>query len=191
MNLTEKLSELIKIITEQTDLFKHIDPTRILVCISSNRTGRSGGKNCTYGKLVPLKFPNGGSVQKYRGNYYTIPRVINKGVDQLYIIYFYMPRFFNMPVIEKLRIIFHELYHINEEFNGDIRRMGNQKALHGSSKDRFNSMFDRDLMIFHDYIKGTEYMDFLKMDSERLKRDFKRVYGRRLKIPKPVILRDN
>ncbi len=188
INITDELSKLIEIISQKSCIFRHIDSSRILVCISSNR---SNGRSGTYGKLVPLKFENGDSVQKYNGKYYTIPRIINNGIEQLYIIYFYMPKFFDLPDIEKLRVIFHELYHISEIFNGDIRRMGNSKIQHGYSKKKFNSFFDKELIDFHDFILTTSFIDFLRMDSSFLRREFGKIYCRRMKIPKPVILEVN
>ena len=184
INVTDILTQLIETIILQTGIFKHIDIQRILICIAFNRrNGRGGG---IYGKLVPLKFKDGSSTLQYRGKYYTMPRIINKGIQQLYIIYFYTPKFFDLSPLEKLRVIFHELYHISPEFNGDIRRMGSFKAAHGSSTKRFNSKFEEELKIFYEYVQNTEFFSYLKMDIRSLRANYKEIYSRRMKLPKPV-----
>ena len=188
INLTDQLTEIIEIIIQKTAIFKHVDAGRVLICATSNRKNSRGG---TYGKLVPLKFRDGESIQKYNGRYYTIPRILNNGIPQLYIIYFYMPKFFDLNPYEKLRVIFHELYHINEEFNGDIRRMGEVKKAHGFSSKRFNSLFEDALNRFHEYITAAPDAEFLKMDTAYLKKEYNKIYCRRLKLPKPVILEEN
>ncbi len=188
INITDLITELIEIIIQKTSIFKHIDINRILVCAASNRKNSRGG---TYGKLVPLKFKDGDSILKYRSKYYTIPKIINNGIPLLYIIYFYIPKFFDLPPLEKLRVVFHELYHISDKFNGDIRRMGEMKKAHGFSTKRFNSLFDKELQSFYDYISKTSYMDFLEMDTASIWDKYRKVYCRRIKVPKPVIIDKN
>ncbi len=188
INLTDQISEVVTAIIRNTSIFKHVDPDRVLICASSNKKNGRGG---TYGKLVPLKFKGGESIQKFNGRYYTIPRIINNGILQLYIIYFYIPKFFDLNPYEKLRVIFHELYHISEEFNGDIRRMGAYKKAHGFSSKRFNSLFEDELNGFHEYSASNISAEFLNVDTAYLKKEYHKIYCRRLKLPKPVILEEN
>ncbi len=185
LDITEILLRIIEQISANTSSFSHIDTKKILVCLASNKSNTRGG---IYGKLVPLKFKNGSDILRFHGKHYTMPAVINNGIRLLYIVYFYIPKFFDLSPFEKLRIIFHELYHISPEFNGDIRRMGEVKKAHGSSKKKFDLYFEKDARSFYEYIMDTEYMDFLKMDTVFLNRNYK-VYARRMKIPKPVIIK--
>jgi predicted metallopeptidase len=187
INLTDILTDLIEQITARSIHFSHIDVSKVVVCIGSNKKNARGA---IYGKLVPLKFQNGSDILPFRGRYYTIPEIIKNGIPQLYAVYFYLPKFFNLSAEDKLKVIFHELYHISQEFNGDIRRMGNVKKAHGSSKKRFDLNFKKEAKLFYEYIKGTPYMDFLKMDSKSLHNNY-RVYARRMKIPKPVLMTEN
>ena len=186
INLTDILTEIIELITAKSRLFSHIDVSKVVVCIGSNKRN---GRGAIYGKLVPLKFKNGSDILSFRGRYYTIPEIVNNGISQLYAVYFYLPRFFDLPAQKKLHVIFHELYHISQEFNGDIRRMGNVKLAHGSSKKRFDSNFENEVKLFFENLAGTSYHDFLKMDSKYLHANY-RVYARRMKIPKPVPVKD-
>lgn len=186
INLTEILTSIIQDIAGSVPSLQHIDVERTLVCIGSNKTGKRGG---TYGKLVPLRFENGTGVLKYHNRYYGIPEVIHDGRSYLYIIYFYMPRFFNLSFEEKLRVIFHELYHISPEFNGDIRRMGAVKKVHGHSKKRFDTLYAEELKSFITSLRNERHINFLKMDSRSIFSRFDVVTAMRMKNPRPVLLK--
>jgi hypothetical protein len=186
INLTDILTTIINDIINRTSLFSHVDINRLLVCIAYNRQRGRGG---TFGKLVPLKFKGGLDVVHYRGEYYSMPRIFHRGKRLLYLVYFYIPMFFNLSPQEKLAVIFHELFHINPDFNGDIRRLGNAGSIHGYSRITFNSLFERELVSFCEYVRGAPSIDFLGMNAEYLKKSYSRVYGQRMKLPKPVIVR--
>ncbi|MBN2158024.1 MAG: hypothetical protein JW807_01420 [Spirochaetes bacterium] len=185
INLSQALTAVISEIVRSSASLAHIDVGRLLVCVGSNKKNGRGG---LYGKLIPLRFENGSEFQKYRGRYYTIPRITHNGMHCLYIIYFYMPRFFDLPWDEKLRVMFHELYHISPMFDGDIRRMGAVRVAHGRSKKHFDSLYAAELEQFITLVRGTAVHDFLAMDVKSLFRRYKRVNGIRMKSPKPVIL---
>ena len=183
INITDVITCLINEIAKSAPIFYHIDINRILVCVASNRRNCRGG---TYGKLVPLRFESGLEIIKFSGKRYAMPSIVNNGVQQLYIVYFYIPRFFDLGALEKLRVIFHELYHISPKFNGDIRRFGREKTSHGYSKRRFDTFFEEDLNVFYEYVRNTPFMNFLRANADLLHRNFKRVLGRRMRLPKPV-----
>jgi predicted metallopeptidase len=185
IDLSLVLTGIIKEIVDQCAALAHIDVNRVLVCVGSNRSGRRGG---LYGKLIPLRFKDGASVLRYRGRLYAIPEISNNGHSCLYIIYFYMPRFFDLPWEEKLRVIFHELYHISPGFDGDIRRMGAVKKAHGHSKKHFDTLYDAELRSFILYLRGTSFIDFLAMTSRDLYNRYRRITAVKMKHPKPVII---
>lgn len=185
INLSQVLTAVISEIVRSSASLAHIDVERLLVCIGSNKSRRRGG---LYGKLIPLRFKNGSEFQKYRGRLYTIPRITHNGTFCLYIIYFYMPRFFDLPWEEKLRVIFHELYHISPRFDGDIRRMGAVKTAHGHSKKHFDSLYDAELRAYIDSVQNSPQSETLGMDSSRLYRRYRRVTGIRMKNPRPVVI---
>jgi predicted metallopeptidase len=141
LNLTREIERLIADIVCRMEEFSHIDPGRIMTCIASTR---GGGVHGTYAKIHPLRFENGSRttlIRRRRGTtVYEIPPVVRGGVEMLYIIYFLVPRFLNLPLNEKLATIIHELYHISPEFNGDIRRFPGKNFAHGSSRKRYNAL---------------------------------------------------
>jgi predicted metallopeptidase len=185
INLTDVLTLIIREIVSRVETFHHIDTDRMLICAASNKSTHRGA---TFGKLVPLRFKDGAAAVRYRGKGFCMPRVLNNGVEQLYIIYFYYPKFFNLPPHEKLRVIFHELYHVSPEFNGDIRRMSRGKASHGGSRKNFDRLFEEERRDFFEYVAATPFMNFLDMDALLLEQTFGRVRARRMKVPKPMPL---
>mgnify|MGYP001127074754 CR=1 FL=1 len=186
INVTDVLTLVVKEIAGRSESYRHIDAGRTLVCLSSNRAGGRGG--AIYGKLVPLRFKDGAQSLRYRGRTYTMPRIVYAGIEQRYVVYFYFPRFFDLPAAEKLRVIFHELHHISPQFDGDIRRMGRVKSAHGASRSGFDRQFEREMGVFNEWIADTPYFNFLSMDSRGLMSSFTRIKGRRLKMPRPVLL---
>jgi len=183
INLSHALTAIMGLIVRSSPSLTHIDVSRVLVCIGSNRQGKAGG---IYGKLVPLKFENGSEVLKHRGTLYGIPEISHNNRSLLYIIYYYMPRFFDLSWLEKVRVMFHELYHISPLFNGDIRRMGKVKKAHGHSKRHYDSLYKEELKSFLDHIRTSSHIDFLQMDSKSLFNRYRQVTGIRMKKPRPV-----
>jgi hypothetical protein len=181
LNLTDVLTLIIAEIAGRVPSYRHVDPSRTLVCVGTNRNGRGA----IFGKLVPLRFRDGAETVRHGGRIYRMPRVLSGDIEQLYVIYFYFPRFFDLEPFEKLRVIFHELHHIHPGFNGDIRRMGKVRASHGSSRERFESHFEDDLHAFHEYIRHTPYMNFLSLNTALMRGTFSRIKARRLKVPRP------
>src|SRR5512141_1525231 len=108
LNLTQAMEALVADIVSNVREFSHIDPSRVLICVSSTR---GGGVHGTYAKIHPLKFPGGqSSIEVKKGRRIctcTMPKVTHKGIEMLYIIYFLVPRFYNLPLREKLITVFH------------------------------------------------------------------------------------
>ncbi len=184
INLSEVMLHLIHEISSSVPVFSHIDVRNVTVSIASGRNGRGG----ICGRVVPLRFQGGHPVIRHGDRFYRMPEVVRDGVPQLYIIYFYMPRFFDRDAREKLRIIFHELYHISPLFNGDIRRMADKKAAHGHSREAFDRQFQAECEFFYNRIESSPYMKFLSLDSRGLIGTFRKIRSVRMKLPKPVVI---
>ena len=185
IDLSFALAAVISAIVRHTPSLSHIDVERVLVCVGTNRGNGRGG---LYGKLIPLRFENGTSRTVHRGRTYAIPEITRGEKSFLYVIYFYMPRFFDLSWEGKLGVIFHELFHISPRFDGDIRRMAAVRAAHGRSRRHFNSLFSDDLRAFIPRARGSVHYDFLRMDTAALYRRYRDVTAIRMKNPKPVPL---
>jgi hypothetical protein len=185
INISMAITEIIAEITSRVPSFGHIDTGKIQVCISSNR---NNGRGATFGKLVPLRFKGGEELLYFRGKCYAMPRVFQNGTRLLYLVYFYSPRFIDLPPREKLRVIFHELYHISPEFNGDIRRFGRGGSAHGNSKKRYDLRFEKEMAEFMDHISSTRHWHFLSLDARALFSNYRKVFSHRMKTPRPAVI---
>jgi len=188
IDLTDVFSLITYEMIKSTDEFMHYDINKILICISSNRAGSRGA---IYGKLVPLKFEGGASVVNYKGRLYTMPKIFHNNIEVQYLIYYYFPRFFDLPVREKINVMFHELYHINPDFNGDMRRMGKFKKAHGHSKKAFENRYIEMADNFYNKIYGSHYYNFLSMTSKELHSNFDKITYKRVGNIKPILVDSN
>jgi len=188
INLTDILTLIIDDIIKTTDEFKSFDLNRILICCASNRKDFKGA---IFGKLLPLRFKDGSEIIKHNGKFYTIPKIKVNNTEILYIIYLYIPKFFDLSPKGKVNVIFHELYHINPGFNGDIRRMGKFKAAHGHSRKSFEEKYIEYADAYFKTIQNTPYFSFLQMNSDDIRNRYKTIKYRRIKNVKPVLLTKN
>lgn len=184
-NLTRELEALAADITCRVDTLRHIDPARVLICVASTR---GSGIQGTFAKIHPLRFRGGDrTLQVKRGRKFctcTMPSVTHRGLEMLYIIYFLVPRFFDLPLREKLITIFHELYHISPAFDGDIRRFPGRNYAHGSSRKRYNAVMAG---LVDEYLRMVDpegLPDFLRRDMAGLRESCRTIVGRRFPAPK-------
>lgn len=183
-DITAALERLIKHIALNCQEFSHIDIERIIV--STFRT-RSPGMHGVYASLQPLRFKNGEREVKRKGRTYVMPEIRQGDKEILYIIYFAVPRFLNLSFEEKLTTIFHELYHISPQFNGDLRRFAGKNYAHGHSRKRYNENLQK---FINHYLSldGTETMtEFLRHDFKSLEKRKGALIGTRIKPPKPML----
>ncbi len=185
INISDFLHALIADACGRISFFSHIDTEKLHICISSNR---AGGRGATFGKVVPMKFKGGEEILHYRGKCYAMPKIEVNSIRILYIIYFYIPRFTDLAPIEKIRVIFHELYHIHPDFNGDIRRFGKNGSVHGKSKKQFDTQFEREVISYAEEIRNTPMWEFLSLNTSEIFKNYQKVLSYRMKTPKPIIL---
>jgi len=185
INLTDVLTLIIHDMIKSTDEFKSFDINKILVCCASNR---KDSKGAIYGKLQPLRFKDGSEIIKHNNKYYTIPKIVLNDIEILYVLYLYIPKFFDMTAKDKINVMFHELYHISPEFNGDIRRMSNIKSAHGHSKKSFEEKYIQYASIYFNKINDTPFYTFLQMNFKEIEKQFKVIKYRRMKSIKPKLL---
>ena len=137
-------------------------------------------------RLTPLRFEGGSIVERRKGRLWTVQRVYHQGRESLYILTFLLPRFLNLSFEEKLITVFHELYHINPDFNGDIRRFSGSCYMHtGSQKS-----YDRQMDVFaQEYLRmgaPQELYRFLTLSFSELQVSFGEVVGLRIAIPRLI-----
>ena len=93
-----------------------------------------------YASLTPLRFPGGTEQKVVRGISWQLEKLRDDvGREYLYLLSFYLPRFQNLCFEEKLTTVFHELWHIAPEFNGDVRRHAGRCYAHGTSQRKYDA----------------------------------------------------
>ena len=184
LNLTRELEQLVAHIAGHVPEMRHIDPSRLLICISSTR---GGGIRGTYAKIHPLRFTGGAkSIERQRGRHTyrsTMPAVTHRGNEILYVIYFLVPRFFDLTPREKLITIFHELFHISPAFDGDIRRFPGRNFAHGSSTRKFNAYMGTLVDTYLAEHGEPALPAFLDGTMAELRSRHRTIVGRRFRIP--------
>jgi hypothetical protein len=111
--------------------FEHIDVNHLLFGITQARTRRPHGLQA---RVTPLRFRNGRLDRRRRGIAYQVQRHFVDDQEMLYLVTFCLPRFLDQDFDDKFVTIFHELYHISPEFDGDLRRHGGRCTVHSQSK---------------------------------------------------------
>jgi hypothetical protein len=165
--------------------FRHVEMEHVAVTFAQTRRRVLHGLQA---KLTPLRFEEGRLTTRRGRTDWTIRRMFDGETELLYILTFYLPRFFELPFREKLITVFHELYHISPEFNGDIRRFGGRYHVHSARHDEY----DRQMGLFADaYMAGrpsAKYWAFLQHDFQTLQSTHGQVIGVRMPIPRMIRL---
>lgn len=114
----------------------HIDVSRILFGMTQARTGRSHGLQA---RVTPLRCHRGNLRRQRRGVCYQVQRYIVDGREMLYLVTFCLPRFLDQPFDDKFVTLFHELFHISDRFDGDLRRHDGRYSVHSHSKKEYDA----------------------------------------------------
>ncbi|NTU61593.1 MAG: hypothetical protein HGA95_04640, partial [Caldiserica bacterium] len=113
---------------------------------------------------------------------YEIPILHVDGVQKLYIISFVYPRFLDLLLEEKAKTIVHELYHISESFDGDIRRFKGRTYAHSGRKANFDA---KAYEIARQWLSQTHFdTTILKMGVVDLKKQFGKIVGTVVRRPR-------
>lgn len=173
-------------ITQRHPVFHHIDMADVAVAFAQAR------RNVSYGlqaKLTPMRFAEGSRVTIRDGEEWTVQKLVIDGREMLYILTFYLPRFLNSPFLEKLTTIFHELYHISPEFDGDIRRFGGHFYVHSHSQ----AEYDAEMEVYaREYLKAgppEDMLSFLRLNFRELQQLYSGVVGVQIPIPRLIPVR--
>jgi hypothetical protein len=150
----------------------HIDTSRVLFAISRSRTE---GVHGTFARIAPLRFSEGRCelTRRRRGMLETfrMPSLRHDGRDILYVIYFMIPRFLRLSAEQRLNTLAHELFHISERFDGDLRRFPGRNFAHGASRAAYNRRIALLLETYRAATPDIALQDFLHLnEKEWLKR---------------------
>ncbi len=158
----------------------HIDMDRVILTVAKCRsTSRRG----IYASVTSLRFPEGtqSGANGKRKHMYRWPKVRKNGRQALYLIKFYLPRFHNLSLEEKVATILHELYHIHPKFNGEFRTFSGRHWAHGNSRGKFEKMYES---LKRDILKRSSPLRemFLNCRFHTLLKRYGNIYGDRLTL---------
>jgi len=182
------LRRLCEDISQRSTVFRHVDMSRVAVTYAQTRSPVEWGMQA---KLTPMRFEKGAMTCVREGKQWGAQRLYQDGKEMLYILTFYLPRFLNLSLEEKLVTVFHELYHISPDFDGDIRRFAGSCYMHSGSQ----ADYDRQMAVYaKEYLaqlpKG-QLPEYLQYDFSGLRRRYGVVVGLRLTVPRLIALEES
>ncbi len=170
--------------TRRTPELAHIDMGRVAIGVCQTRNGAMHG---VFATLTPLRFAGGETHKLVRGRRHRIqPLTDGAGLEFLYLLNFYLPRFMNLPLEEKLSTIVHELWHIGPRFDGDLRRHAGRCYAHGHSQKAYDSLMDRITQQWLAADPPHHLYEFLESDFDELGAEHDGVRGERWPIPRVI-----
>jgi hypothetical protein len=163
--------------------FAHIDPSAVLfTAIPARNRSRYG----LQARVTPMRFRDGATVRRFRRTDYRVQRYFVDGRELLYLVSFSLPRFLDLPFVEKLVTVFHELYHIGPRFDGDLRRHAGRCEVHTGSKQAYDAEMAK---LVRRYLAGrpdADGIEFLHLRAADLRRDYAGVAG--IVVPRPKMI---
>ncbi|MGI9455047.1 MAG: hypothetical protein ACR2NU_00710 [Aeoliella sp.] len=160
----------------------HIDMTRVAVGFCQTRKQVPHGLQAS---LTPLRFEQGSATTIERGRRYACQSIFDpEGREYLYLLNFYLPRFLNHSLGEKLTTVVHELWHISPAFDGDLRRHDGRCYVHGPSEREFDRTAARLAAAWLAAGPPSELYAFLRHNFRQLEAEYGHVCGERYRVPK-------
>lgn len=167
---------------------RHIDTSRVAFSFSQTKHSDPYG---VFASTYPLRFEGGELTVMRRGRRWMMQRFYKADLTEyLYILYFYVPRFIDLSLTDKLETIVHELYHISPFFNGDLRRFKGRCFAHGSSQKKYDATVRTMTQKWLAGDPSPDVWDFLRYDFNQLRGVYGVIQGTRIPMPKIVPYHD-
>lgn len=184
-NFTGAMAMLCDDICRRHPVFQHINMAEVVVTYAQARRKVSYGLQA---KLTPLRFEYG-ALEVYRNEQqWRAQRLFHHDREILYLLTFYLPRFQEQTFQEKMVTVFHELFHISPNFDGDIRRLPGPCYMHSQSEKEY----DRQMAVYmREYLAmnpPAKLYEFLRYKFSTLTRRHGAVVGLQVPIPKMIPL---
>jgi predicted metallopeptidase len=184
-DFTANMRGVVQTMVDRLPELGHIDLARVAFSFGQARKRTRHG---IYASLTPMRFRDGKLTTHRRGEAYMVQRLYNKaGREMLYILTFYLPRFMEVDLDEKLVTILHELWHISPRFDGDLRRHPGRCYVHSHSQAEYDAKMK---VLANRWLRTEPPRDvygFLRLSFAELHRLHGRVYGTR--VPHPKLIR--
>lgn len=186
-NFTDRVRDVVSDMVGRLEELAHVDVSRVAFSFAQARKRTTHG---VHASLTPMRFEGGSLTTRRNGSEYTVQRLYDRsGLEMLYILNVYLPRFMDVPFEEKLVTILHELWHISPDFDGDLRRHPGRCYAHTHSQ----ADYDARMKVLADrWLQGNPpacLYAFLDMSFGQLTKAYGPVVGRRVPHPKLQPLR--
>jgi len=170
-------------IAERCEALRHVDVSRMLFAMTQARSCRTHGLQA---RVTPLRFCDGQLTRHGRGVLYQVQRYFVDGSEVLYLVTFCLPRFLDQDFDDKFITLFHELYHINPAFDGDLRRHNGRYDLHSHSKREYDKHMAHLARAYLDQRPDRSLHDFLRLNFAQLQHRHGSVAG--VVVPRPKLI---
>ena len=177
------MERLIRAICLGSEEMSYINADTLIFSITQARSNDHYGLQA---RVTPLRFPGGTLEQTRQGIRYQVQRHQVNRVEKLYLVTFCLPRFLNQSFDEKMITIFHELYHIDNKCNGELRQHTGRCHAHTSSQQNYDAHMAALARFWLATKPDPSLTAFLRLDFWQLQARHGSVLG--LFIPRPRLV---
>jgi predicted metallopeptidase len=174
---------LLEDIVARTPAFSHIHVARLLIGALQARNSRPHGLQA---RVTPLRFPHGQLRRRRRDATFQVQRYFLGEYEFLYLMTFCLPRFQDQDFDDKFITLFHELYHIGPQFDGDLRRHHGRYQLHTHSQRHYDKHMAGLAREYLDTKPAPELHGFLRLNFAQLEKRHGQVIG--VVVPRPKMV---
>lgn len=182
-DFTAAMTRLIDDVCQRVVEFQHIRLPQVLIGFVGSRNNRTSGLQA---RVTPLRFAGGQLTKEARGKLYQVQQFRSNDVDILYFLAFSLPRFLNRAFDDKCVTIFHELYHIGPDFDGDLRRHAGRCEFHTGSKSKYDEHMAHLVRQYLADGADPRLHGFLRLNAKQLQQRHGKIIG--MKIPRVRVL---
>ena len=162
----------------------HIDVSQMAIAFCQTRKNVAHGLQAS---LTPMRFEGGAATGLRHGRKYAVQQLFGEsGREMLYILSFYLPRFLETDLHEKLVTILHELWHISPAFDGDLRRHEGRCYIHSHSQAEYDAEMGRLADRWLSMHPPEETFHFLRYNFRELYNLHGGMHG--VRIPQPKLI---
>jgi len=167
------------------DVLRHIDLEHVAIRFCQ---ARQRGPYGIQASLTPLRFVGGSTETRRRGRRYKVQTIRDQhGREMLYLLSFYLPRFLDRPLNDKLNTVIHELWHISPQFDGDVRRHAGRCYAHTSSQKQYDRVIEDLTQEWLSLNPPDDLYAFLRHDFLSLRKTHGPVFGHRIATPRLIL----